>query len=444
MSLKTFNLGGVHPNDNKISKDAKIEQLPIPATVTIPLSQHIGAPAKAIVKKGDKVKVGTLIAESAGFISANIHSSVSGTVSKIAEVPNNGGVKIEAVEITVEGDEWEETIDRSTELKTQIDLEPSAIVEKVKAAGIVGLGGATFPTHVKLMVPPGKKAEYLVINGVECEPYLTADHRVMLERSEEMLVGIQIAMKAVSASKAIIGIENNKADVIAHLKTLLNKYPNISVEALKVQYPQGGEKQLINAVLKREVPSGKLPIEVGCVVSNVGTMLAIYEAVQKNKPLIERVVTVTGKNMPKTANLIVRLGTPIKHAIDHLGGLPDNTGKVVNGGPMMGQALFDLQTPVSKGTSGILLFKDDESHRAKVGRCIRCAKCLNVCPMGIEPYLVANKSRRYMFSDLEKERILDCIECGSCSYTCPAGLPLLDFIRVGKSETNKIIRARNS
>jgi Na+-translocating ferredoxin:NAD+ oxidoreductase subunit C len=444
MKLKTFIMGGVHPEENKLSKDASIELPPMPKTVTIPAAQHIGAPATIIVKKGDVVKVGTLIAEASGFISANIHSSVSGTVSKIAEVSGNGGYKIPAVEIAVEGDEWEEAIDRSETLITEITATPEEIVTKVKDAGIVGLGGACFPTNVKLMVPPGKTAEYLVINAVECEPYLTADHRAMLEQGEELIQGIKIAMKAIGVTKAIIGVENNKKDAIAHLAKITANENGIEVVALKVQYPQGGEKQLINAVLGREVPSGALPIEVGCVVSNVGTLIAVYEAVQKNKPLIERIVTITGKSVSKPCNLKVRIGTNIGEIIEVAGGIPTDTGKIVNGGPMMGQAIFNpAGTPVTKGTSGVLIFNNKETKRNKETNCIRCAKCVSVCPMGLEPFLINSMAKKLQFEGLNEEKILDCIECGSCSYICPANLPLLDYIRVGKNETNKLMRARN-
>ncbi|HKK60152.1 MAG TPA: electron transport complex subunit RsxC, partial [Salinivirga sp.] len=340
--LKTFKIGGVHPEENKFSAGAAIEKLPLPETVSIPVAQHIGAPAKVLVKRKDEVKVGTVIAESGGFVSANIHSSVSGVVQKIDNVYDASGYRRQAVIIKVEGDEWEEQIDQSNDLKKDINLNQKEIVDKINAAGIVGLGGATFPTHVKLMVPEGKKAEMLLINGVECEPYLTADHRLMLEKKHEMMMGIRILMTALGVQKAAIGIENNKPDAIEELRKISVEYPGIDIVPLKVKYPQGGEKQLIKAVMNREVPSGKLPIEVGAVVQNVGTAFAVYEAVQKNKPLIERVVTVTGKSVKKPSNLMVRIGTPVENLIEAAGGFPEDTGKVVSGGPMMGKALNDL------------------------------------------------------------------------------------------------------
>lgn len=441
--MKTFKLGGVHPPENKLSQNAAIKDLPLPEIVSIPLGQHLGVPAVPVVKKGDTVKTGQLIAKGEAFISAHIHASVSGTVQKIDEVTDTSGYRRKAIIIKAEGDQWEETIDRDPTLNKQCDLTSEEITKKIHEMGIVGLGGATFPSHVKMMVPPGKKAQYLIINGVECEPYLTADHRLMLENAQEILVGIQIQMKALKVDKAIIGIENNKPDAISHIRSLLHAYPGITVQPLKVKYPQGAEKQLIKACINREVPSGKLPIEVGCVVHNVGTALAVYEAVQKNKPLIERIVTVTGKSLQVPSNFRVRIGTAISSLVDAAGGLPDDTGKVVNGGPMMGKALNNLDSPVTKGTSGILVFTKNETHRKTVVNCIRCARCASICPMGLEPYLLAVLADKKRSEDCEAERIMDCMECGSCLYICPSGRPLLDYIRNGKADTGKMIRARS-
>ena len=441
--LKTFPVGGVHPPENKFSVGKKIETLPLPKTVAIPAGQHIGAPTEVLVNRGDVVKVGQIIAKAGGFVSANIHSSVSGKVKKIDTIFDSSGYRKLAVLIDVEGDEWLETIDRSEELKKDITLSAEEITKKVGEMGIVGLGGATFPTHVKLSLPPGKTAEHLVINAVECEPYLTADHQIMMEKGEEIMVGTSILMKAIKVSKAIIGIENNKKDAIEHLTKLAASYQGIEVVALKVQYPQGGEKQLIKAVINREVPSGGLPIDVGCVVQNVGTAFAVYEAVQKNKPLFERVVTVTGKSVSKPSNFMVRIGTDTNVLIEAAGGLPEDTGKVVSGGPMMGKALNKTDVPITKGSSGVLIFKEEEASRAEINPCIRCAKCVTVCPMGLEPYLLMTLTEVENYERVESERSLDCIECGSCSYTCPSTRPLLDYIRLGKSEVVKIIRSRN-
>ena len=440
--LKTFSKGGVHPAANKLSADKAIEILPLPKIATIPISQHIGAPAKVLVKKGDKVKVGQRIAESGGFVSANIHSSVSGTVSKIDKIIDATGYKKPCVIISVEGDEWEENINKSKELKKDFALSAEDIIKKISDAGIVGLGGATFPSHVKLSIPKGKKAEVLILNGVECEPYLTADHRLMLEKGEEILVGTKILMKALNVDKAFIGIENNKPDAITHFNELVKNYAGVQVVPLKVKYPQGGEKQLIKAVTKREVPSGGLPIDVGAVVHNVGTAFAVYEAIQKNKPLFERVVTVTGKSVKNPLNLLVRIGTPTIDLIEAAGGIPENTGKIVSGGPMMGKAVVNTDVPITKGSSGVLLFDEKESKRQESQNCIRCGKCVSVCPMGIEPYLLMNLVENEMWDEVEKNHALDCIECGSCMFTCPSQRPLLDYIRLGKSIVNNIKRSR--
>lgn len=442
--LKTFKIGGVHPAENKLSADKAIEQLPLPKTATILVAQHIGAPSKIVVKRGDEVKVGQIVAQSAGFVSTNIHSSVSGKVAKVDAVVDTSGYRKDAIIINVDGDEWDESIDRSTDLITSTDLDAKGITDKILAAGIVGLGGATFPTHVKLSPPPGTKAEVLLINGVECEPYLTADHRLMLERGDELMVGTTFLMKALNVNRAVIGIENNKPDAIKHLKDLSKKYKGIEICPLKVQYPQGGEKQLIKAVTGREVPSGALPIAVGAVVNNVGTALAVYEAVCKNKPLIERIVTVTGKSLSKPSNFLTRIGTPISELVEAAGGLPDDTAKVVNGGPMMGKAVSSLDVPVTKGTSGVLILNERDGHRKPVQNCIRCGRCVTACPMGLEPFLLMTLSEKKIWDKTEEERVMDCIECGSCSYSCPANRPLLDHIRFGKMTVGGIIRNRKS
>ena len=443
MSLKTFTMGGVHPPEQKLSSGNPIEVLPPPESVVIPVSQHLGVPASVLVARGDEVKVGQPIASSSGFVSTNIHSSVSGKVLKVDHFMDSSGYRRTAVQIEVEGDHWVDTIDRSDDLVRNTVLSAEDIRKKILEAGIVGLGGATFPSHVKLTVPSGKKAEYLIINGVECEPYLTADHALMLERPEELFSGIQVMMKGLGVEKAIMGIENNKPDAIERMKQI-TQGSRVRVQGLKVKYPQGGEKQLVQALLKREVPSGGLPIDVGVVVFNVGTVFAVYEAVMKNKPLIERLVTVTGKSLEKPSNFQVRLGTPVSYLIEKAGGLPSHTAKVINGGPMMGKALASLDVPVVKGTSGILLLDEPEARRKEVLPCIRCTKCLKVCPMGLEPYLLMTLSQKALFERMEEEKVMDCIECGSCSYTCPSSRPLLDYIRLGKGEVGKLIRARKS
>ncbi|MGQ1946939.1 electron transport complex subunit RsxC [Geofilum sp. OHC36d9] len=425
-----------------MSAGRPVEKLPLPAEVTILMAQHIGAPAEPLVKKGDPVKVGQLIAKSTGFVSANIHSPVSGVVNKIDNVPDTSGYRRKAILIKVEGDEWDESIDTTDELVKDISLSREDILKRIGDAGIVGMGGATFPAHVKLSPPPGKIAGVLIINGVECEPYLTADHRLMLERGSELVVGIRILMKVLDVKKAVIGIENNKKDAIEAMQKLVAVEQGITVQPLKVQYPQGGEKQLIDACIGRQVPSGKLPIEVGAVVHNVGTAVAVYEAVQKNKPLIERVVTVTGLSVGNPGNFMTRIGTPVSALIDAVGGLPDDTGKVIGGGPMMGKALSSLAVPVTKGTSGVLVLPDPEARREKSQSCIRCGKCVSACPMGLSPYLLMTLTEKDILDRAEEEKIMDCIECGSCSFTCPSHRPLLDYIRLGKGRVGQIMRSR--
>jgi Na+-translocating ferredoxin:NAD+ oxidoreductase subunit C len=441
--LKTFTLGGIHPPENKLTANMTIEYLPIPESVKIPVSQHIGAPATTIVNKGDYVKAGQVIATSKGFVSSNIHSSVSGKVNKIDSIADTTGYKQTAIFIDVEGDEWIESIDRSSDIVTEIKLSPEEITKRCLESGIVGLGGATFPSHVKLTVPSGKKCNLLIINGVECEPYLTSDHRLMIERGAEILIGVAILMRALKVESAKIGIENNKKDAINHLTKLATGFKGITVHALKVKYPQGAEKQLIKALINREVPSGHLPLDVGVVVHNTGTAFAVYEAVQKKKPLFERVVTITGKSLTRPGNYFVRIGTPISKLIQAAGGMPDDTRKIVNGGPMMGKAVNNVDVPVVKGTSGIILFPSCESERPEVKPCIRCAKCVSACALNLEPFLLMTLSEKNLFERAEKERITDCMECGSCSYICPAGRPLLDYIRLGKSSVIRMARERN-
>ena len=362
--------------------------------MTVPLSQHIGAPAEPCVGKGDYVKAGQLIGQAAGFVSANVHSPVSGQVTAVDSVPDAGGIRRIAVTIRREGDEWADGIDCGDTLIKECYLTDEEIIARITAAGIVGMGGATFPTQVKLSVPPGKRAEYLIVNGAECEPYLTADYRTMLERGAEVLAGIDILCRALGVTKAFIGIENNKPDAVSHLTALAIGYPQIEIVPLRTKYPQGGEKQLIQALLGREVPSGGLPIDVGAVVQNIGTAFAVYEAVQKNKPLVERVVTVTGKTLAHPANLLVRIGTPIRSlmgkalrryasrfAESNQRRSDDRTGGV-----------NIRQLPVTKGTSGVVIMRNCEALRPASGSCIKCAKCVSVCPMALEPYLMSKLS----------------------------------------------------
>ncbi|MDL2214559.1 electron transport complex subunit RsxC [Dysgonomonas sp. OttesenSCG-928-M03] len=442
--IKTFRKGGIHPPENKLSANQKIEPTPIPEKVIIPLSQHIGKPAIPVVNKGDDVKVGTLLAKADGFISGNIHSSVSGKVSKIDDAIDSSGYRRPAIFIDVEGDTWEETIDTSDTIVRECNLSPSEIKDKILSAGIVGMGGATFPLHVKLSPPENTKAQYLLINAAECEPYLTCDHQLMLEKSEEIIVGVSILMKALGVDKAKIGIEANKPNAIEKLSEFSKNYKGIEVLTLKVRYPQGGEKQLVEAAIGRQIPSGALPISVGAVVVNVATVYAAYEAVQKNKPLIERVVTVTGKHVKRPCNILSRIGIPFSQLIEQAGGLPDDTEKIIGGGPMMGKALTSMDINVTKGSSGILIIPTLEAKRNEMKNCIRCAKCVSVCCMGLTPYFLMTATEFSDWDKAESFHITDCVECGSCSYICPANRPLLDYIRLGKKNVMAAIRARNN
>lgn len=448
LQMKTFRIGGVHPAENKLSAAEPIKVAALPKVAVFPMSQHIGAPAVPAVQKGDKVKVGTRIANPMEkALSAAIYSSVSGTVLKVDTVVDASGYKKPAVYIAVEGDEWEPSIDRTdtlVTLKDKPELTPEAIIDIIKEAGIVGMGGACFPTHVKLMPPPQFKPEWVIINAVECEPYLTADHRLMLEKPDQVLVGVALLMKAAKVNKGFIGIEENKPDAI---KLLTDKcraqYPNIEVVPLKTKYPQGGEKQLIDAVVGRQVPAPPaLPVSVGAIIQNVGTAYAVYEAVMKNKPLFERIVTVTGKKLKQPSNFLTRMGTPMSQLIDACGGLPEGEAKVIGGGPMMGKALVNIEVPICKGSSGVLIMSDKEARRGEPEPCIRCAKCVSACPMGLEPYLLATCSGKKMWDKVEENDIVSCIECGSCQFTCPSHRPMLDLIRVGKQAAMANIRAR--
>ena len=445
--IKTFLKGGVHPEENKLSADLPIQDFPMPKQIIVPLGQCLGAPADCIVNKGDHVLTGQLIGTAKGFISANVHSPATGTVAKIDVVMDHTGYYKPAVFIDVEPDQWAEGIIETDKLLTDIKLDSKQIIDKVKECGIVGMGGATFPTHVKLMVPEGKKAEYVIINAAECEPYLTCDYRLLLEKTQEFLMGVKILMKAVNTDKGIIGIETNKMKAIELLDKTINEhkdlYAGIEVQPLKTKYPQGGEKQIIKAVTGREVPSGKLPIETGCVVVNVASTYAGEEAVQKNKPLIERIVTVTGKSVKKPGNFRVRFGTPADLLIEAAGGLPEGITDVINGGPMMGKSVSVTNFPCIKGTSGILLMTLNEAQDRRQTNCIRCGRCAMACPMGLQPFLLHKLAKQNNFDETESNHIMDCIECGSCEFTCPANIPLLDYIRYGKAKTGAIIRARN-
>jgi len=439
---RTFKYGGIHPPENKITANKPIIDLKTPEKIVVHLSQHTGLPAKPVVNKGDYVKTGQIIGEADGFISANIHSPVSGKIQKIDLEPDYSGYKKLAITIETQGDEWLDDIDNTNNIIEECNLSPQEIIEKIKKAGIVGLGGAMFPSHVKLSIPPGKSIDTLIINGVECEPYLTADHRLMLEKGKEIIIGIRILKKALNVKNVFIGIELNKIECINYLASLLDLNNEIKIIPLKVKYPQGGEKQLIQAITGREVPPGGLPADVGVVVFNVATTFAIYEAVQKNKPLIERIITVTGKCLENPINIRARIGTPINKLLEAAGAKVQNIRKLIVGGPMMGRAIDNFEAPVLKGTSGILVFGEDDALRNPHKSCIRCARCVQSCPMHLEPYLLMTLAERKLFEKLKNNNVTDCIECGSCSYICPSSRPLLDYIRYGKINVINLIRSK--
>ncbi len=448
--MKTFSKGGVHPPEQKLTAGSPIQELTLPGEVTLLLGQHIGAPAKAIVAKGDKVKRGDMIAEAGGFVSAPVHTPISGTVTKVDKVRNNQGLFVPAVVIKADEGDAEADAKARAEAKPVLDdaavaaLTGAEIKDAIKNAGIVGLGGATFPTHVKLSPPPEFKAEVVIINAVECEPYITADHALMMEHPDEVIEGVRLLSRAAGVDRAVIGIENNKPDAIALLRERIGDATDVEVCPLKVKYPQGGEKQLIEAVIGREVPSGALPIATGAVVQNVATAYAVHRAVRYGEPLTERLATVTGPGLTAPGNFKIAIGTPLTTLIEAAGGLPEDTAKIIGGGPMMGRTIDNIDAPAVKGTSALLIFGENDAKRRPVEPCIRCGRCVDVCPMGLEPLLISTLSRLKRWDDAEQEKIVNCIECGSCSFICPASRPLLDYIRLGKTTVMGIIRSRKS
>jgi len=448
MKLKTFSMGGVHPEENKITAEVATVVAPLPQQAIFPLSQHIGAPAKPVVNRGDKVKVGTLIAEANGFVSAPIYSSVSGTVLKVDTAIDATGYRKPAIYINVEGDEWEESIDRSETLETldkHPELTPEEIVNRIKVAGVTGMGGAGFPTFIKLCPPPTAKAECVILNGVEREPYITSDYRLMMEHADEILVGLDLLMKGAKVERGYIGIEDNKPEAIKLFEQKTANDPRIEIVALAKKYPQGGEKQLVDAVINRQVPAPPaIPVNVGAIVQNVGTAYAVYQAVMKHKPLFERYTTVTGKQLKNPGNFLVRMGTPMRELIDLCGGMPEGDNKVLAGGPMMGKSVVSTDVTVCKGTNSITILTDADAHRKAAQPCIRCGKCVSACPMGLEPYLLATLSSFKEWERLESEQVTSCISCGSCQFTCPSHRPILDNILQGKGVVMGIIKSRNA
>lgn len=425
--------GGVHPYDGKeLSKGKVVVALSAPEKVTIPLSQHIGSPAEPLVKVGDMVKKGQKIGEAKGFVSVPVHASISGKVTAVASFPHPAGKSLPAIQVESDGlDEWFEEVKENPNYK---NLSPEEIKAMVQNAGIVGMGGAAFPTHVKLSPPANKKIDTLIINGAECEPYLTADHRLMLEEPLKVLEGAAIVGRALSIKDIFIGIEDNKPDAIKIMADAAKSYVGIKVVSLPVMYPQGGEKQLINAVTGREVPSGGLPMDVGVVVQNVATVAAIYDAVRFGRPLIERIVTVTGAGVKEPGNFRARIGTSSLKLIEAAGGLKGELGKVISGGPMMGMTQYTLDVPVVKGMSGLLFLPRSEVKSYTPDACIRCGRCVAVCPMGLLPNMLGIYAELDRFDQAEKANLMDCIECGSCSYVCPSKRPLVHLIRYAKAD----------
>lgn len=427
---------GIHPPGNKASCDKKIEKAPLPKQVILPLSQHIGAPAKPIVKPGDSVKTGQKIADAGGFVSAPIHATISGQVKKIIQTVSSVTSRVGDA-IVIDSDEKDEWI-KLQEIKNPTKLSNDKLLKSIQEAGIVGLGGATFPTHVKLQPPSDKKIDTIIVNGCECEPNITSDHRLMLEHGEEIIKGLLIMMKIIGCNNAYIAIENNKPDAIKnmreHLKKINKNEQKINVTSAETQYPMGAEKTLLKRILGREVPIGGLPMDVGVVVQNVSTLFAIYEAVYQGKPLVERVLTVSGE-VSEPKNLLARFGTSAEELITYCGGVKPDANVMIFGGPMMGISQVILNTSIQKGTNSILIRKDDKKPESN---CIRCGSCIETCPMGLMPMMYVSHVKKRVYEELKNYYIENCVECGSCAYGCPAKIPIVQYIKTGKSELQKM------
>lgn len=443
--MKTFHKGGIHPHDCKLTAGSAIQPVSYPDIIVLPLSQSIGAPAQCVVKVNDPVEEGTLIGRAASFVSANVHSPVKGVVKKIEKRRNPQGLWQDCVIIERDKEESKEapllsSFKETKPLRSDDEisrLSAKEITEIVRDCGIVGLGGATFPTSVKLTPPEGKIIDMVIINGAECEPYLTCDDMLMRERPSEIIAGVELLMKAVNAEKAVVGIEDNKPEAYRAMREAAGNNRNITVELVRKKYPQGSEKQLIKALTGRTVPTAALPAEVGALVDNVATAFAVYDAVYNGRPLTSRVVTITGPEMTQPGNFLVAGGTLIDLLIEKAGGMPEHTGKVIAGGPMMGRAVSNTEAPAVKGLSGILVMPEKMSNRKNPEPCIRCARCVSVCPMGLEPYLLSAYADFKEWDEAKEHGVLNCLECGCCSFVCPASRPLLDFIRLAKQESRK-------
>jgi len=434
--------GGVHPPEHKeLAEEKAIEVLPLPDYVIIPVQQHLGAPAEPIVNVGDEVKTGDKVCEAKGFVSVPSHASISGKVSAIEKRPHPVGGEV--ISIIIESDGNDQLSPSIKPITNYFDQDVEEMKKQIQNAGLAGMGGAAFPTHVKLSPPTDKPIDTFILNGVECEPFLTADHRLMLERPNDILEGVRIIMKVLNCKRGYIGIEKNKPDAIALIQQLVNESGNqLTVVPLNVKYPQGAEKQLIKAITNRKVPAGGLPMDVACLVHNVGTAKAVYDAVSSNKPLYERVVTVTGKGIKEPKNLLVRIGTPFQNLVDFCGGTTEDTIKIINGGPMMGIAQYTLEVPVTKGTSGILALTKQEAKLSEPEPCIRCARCVDACPMTLLPNTLARLIEYKMFDEAHKLGVLDCIECGACAFVCPSKIRHVHHFKYGKLEVTKMLKSK--
>lgn len=438
--LKSFQ-GGVHPNEYKnLTEDCPLETMPNPKQIILPLSQHIGKQAKSLVKKKEKVNAGQLIAEPEGFVSAPIYSSVSGTVKMIQKEPNTSGIPKESIIIeTSDENEFETLSPLDTKLLSAVEIR-----ERIKEAGIVGQGGAAFPTFIKLTPPDGKIIDHVILNGCECEPYLTRDYRLMLEKPFQILSGLSLILKALNVSIGSVGIEDNKPEAIKILQSVALDFPNINIEVVKTKYPQGAEKMLIKAVLNREVPPGNLPLDVGVVIQNIGTAVAIHEAIVDGMPMVKAPLTVSGKGINQPKNLYVPIGTPLSDVLNYCGGVNENAVKVVVGGPMMGMAQYDFSVPIMKATSGILVLTKEEVNNHAETPCLKCGKCIEACPLELMPTKLARYSQLEKLEEAEEMDITVCMECGSCAYTCPANIPLVQWIRLGKQRVIKMQQEKQS
>ncbi len=433
--------GGVHPNDRKsLTANRPIEVVPIPEKVIIPMRQHIGAPAIPIVSKGDIVKKGQAIAKNEGFVSSPIHSSISGKVIDICDCSHSVFGKCLSIIIENDGlDEWIEGIRYQRDWEN-LDIEEMRQI--IQQSGIVGMGGATFPTHVKLSPSKDKKIDTFILNGAECEPYLTADYRMMLEYTERIVVGVKIAMKILGVQKSYVGIEDNKPEAIKAMKDAFIG-TNVEVVSLPTKYPQGAEKMLIKMLVGKEIPSGGLPMDVGVVVQNVGTVIAICDAITKGIPLIERVTTITGGSINEPKNLLLRIGTTFEDAISYCGGFKEDPEKIIMGGPMMGFAQYTLNVPIIKGTSGILALSKKDVNSGKESPCIKCGKCVEVCPMGLVPSMLSILGERNLYGEAKEDYdLFDCVECGSCVYVCPAKRKIVQYIRYSKAQNAALAKAK--